>query len=154
MEVTSCFRAQKAIGLYPDQPCLGFRKIVDGQAQAFTYMMYTEAGTAHGHRAAHPVMQNPSHTGVVKQSAYREQGECVLNHIFCRAEALQIGANFGQHHGKYHEVISQSESLAQSHIDLQQLQLKARLLLIAAVALCQQGLMAQTVWHSCHRHNT
>lgn len=49
-DVTTCYELfQRSVKLYPDRPCLGSRKIVDGQAQPFTYMTYTEASIAVTH---------------------------------------------------------------------------------------------------------
>ena len=44
---STCYELfHRSVQLYADRPCLGSRKSVDGQAQAFTYMTYAEAGTA------------------------------------------------------------------------------------------------------------
>jgi long-chain acyl-CoA synthetase len=49
-DVSTCYELfQRSVKLYPDRPCLGYRNVVDGQVQPFTYITYTEAGL----RAAH-----------------------------------------------------------------------------------------------------
>ncbi|KAL3163225.1 hypothetical protein ABBQ32_009626 [Trebouxia sp. C0010 RCD-2024] len=43
---STCYELfHRSVELYPSRPCLGSRKVVDGQAQGFTYMTYAEAGT-------------------------------------------------------------------------------------------------------------
>ena len=42
-DVSTCYELyQRSVKLYPDRPCLGSRKIIDGQAQPYEYMTYTE----------------------------------------------------------------------------------------------------------------
>ena len=44
-EVSTCYELfQRSVKLYADRPCLGCRKIVDGQPQPYTYITYREAG--------------------------------------------------------------------------------------------------------------
>ena len=45
-DVNTCYELfQRSVKLYADRPCLGSRKIVDGQAQPYTYITYQEAGS-------------------------------------------------------------------------------------------------------------
>lgn len=42
---STCYELfHRSMELYADRPCLGARKMVDGQAQGFTYITYAEAG--------------------------------------------------------------------------------------------------------------
>lgn len=42
---STCYELfHRSVELYADRPCLGARKVVDGQAQGFTYITYAEAG--------------------------------------------------------------------------------------------------------------
>lgn len=48
--VSTCYELfQRSVKLYPDRPCLGYRNVVDGQVQPFTYITYTEAGLKVAH---------------------------------------------------------------------------------------------------------
>lgn len=47
--VSTCYELfHRSVELYADRPCLGARKVVDGQAQGFTYITYAEAGVQVG----------------------------------------------------------------------------------------------------------